>query len=126
MTAAARFAKVQRIMVRATNLVGDAVMSLPALDALRARFPRAEIVLLSKPWVSELYWYHPAVNRQIIYKPASEHRGPKGFAKLIRELRAERFDAAVLLPNSFQAAWIAWLSRVPLRIGYARDGRSLL
>ncbi len=126
MTAPARFANLQRILVRATNWVGDAVMSLPALEALRARFPRAEIVLLSKSSVSELYWYHPAVNRQIIYKPASEHRGARGFARLIRELRAERFDAAVLFQNAFQAAWIAWLARIPLRIGYATDGRSAL
>jgi len=112
--------------VRSTNWVGDAVMSIPALDALRARFPRAEIVLLSKPWVSELYWHHPAVNRQIIYKPKSEHRGPLGFAKLIRELRAERFDAAVLFQNAFHAAWMAWLARIPLRIGYARDNRGIL
>ena len=35
---------VQRILVRATNWVGDAVMSIPALEALRARYPRAEIV----------------------------------------------------------------------------------
>jgi heptosyltransferase-2 len=126
MTASDRFATVQRILVRATNWVGDGVMSLPALDALRARFPRAEIVLLSKPWVSELYWHHPAVNRQIIYKPNSEHHGPAGLARLVRELRAERFDAAILFPNAFHAAWLAWLARIPLRIGYARDGRSLL
>jgi heptosyltransferase-2 len=126
MTDPARLANVQRILVRATNWVGDAVMSLPALEALRARFPRAEIVLLSKPWVSELYWHHPAVNRQIIYKPRSEHRGPLGLAKLIRELRAERFDAAVLFQNAFQAAWIAWRARIPLRIGYGRDRRSFL
>jgi heptosyltransferase-2 len=126
MTVSARFAKLERILVRSTNWVGDAVMSIPALEALRARFPRAEIVLLSKPGVSELYWHHPAVNRQIIYKPHSEHRGPRGFAKLIRELRAERFDAAVLFQNAFQAAWMAWRARIPLRIGYARDGRGWL
>jgi heptosyltransferase II len=126
MTLAARFANVQRILVRSTNWVGDAVMSIPALEALRARFPRAEIVLLSKPWVSELYWHHPAVNRQIIYKPHGEHRGAMGFLKLVRELREERFDLAVLLQNAFHAAWMAWLARIPLRIGYARDGRSLL
>jgi len=124
--AAARFQDVQRILVQSTSWVGDAVMSLPALEALRARFPRAEIVMLSKPWVSEVYWHLPAVNRQIIFKPASEHRGSTGLIKLIRELRAERFDAAVLLPNAFQAALVAWLARIPLRIGYARDGRSLL
>lgn len=126
MTASARFANVGRILVRSTNWVGDAVMSLPALEALRQRFPRAEIVLLSKPWVNELYWHHPAVNRQIIYKPHGEHRGPWGFMKLVRELRAERFDAALLFQNAFQAAWMAYLARIPLRIGYARDGRSPL
>ena len=126
MTTAGRLASVERILVRSTNWVGDAVMTIPALEALRARLPRAEIVILAKPWVSELYLHCPAVNRQIIYKPASEHRGPLGLARLIRELRAEHFDAALLLPNSFHAAWIAWLARIPLRIGYARDGRSLL
>jgi heptosyltransferase-2 len=113
-------------MVRATNWVGDAVMSLPALDALRARFPHAEIVLVSKPWVSEIYWHHPAVNRQIIYKPNSEHRGPRGLWRLVKELQAERFDAAILFQNAFQAAWMARLARIPVRIGYARDGRSFL
>lgn len=126
MTEIARFSNVQRILVRSTNWVGDAVMSLPALDALRACFPRAEIVLLSKPSVSEVYWLHPAVNRQIIYKPESEHRGMLGFAKLIRELKAENFDAALLFQNAFQAAWMAWRARIPLRIGYACDGRGLL
>jgi len=126
MTGAARFENVQRILVRSTNWVGDAVMTIPALDALRARFPRAEIVLLTKAWVSELYWHHPALNRQIIYKPNSDHRGFMGFTRLVRELKAEHFDAALLLQNAFQAAWMAWLARIPLRIGYARDGRSLL
>ena len=121
-----RFADVQRILVRSTNWVGDAVMSIPALEALRARFPRAEIVLLAKPWVSELFWHHPAINRQIIYKPKSEHRGATGFMKLVREIREEKFDAAVLLQNAFQAAWMAYLAGIPLRIGYARDRRSFL
>ena len=121
-----QYADVQRILVRSTNWVGDAVMTIPALEALRAQFPRAEIVLLSKPWVSELFWHHPAVNRQIIYKPGSEHQGPRGFLKLVQEIKAEKFDAAVLFQNAFQAAWMAWLARIPLRIGYARDHRGFL
>ena len=123
---AARFTQVKRILVRSTNWVGDAVMTIPALEALRARFPQAEIVLLGKPWVSELFRYHPAVDRQIDYDPAGEHRGAKGFARMVSQLRAEQFDAAVLLPNSFHSAWMVWLARIPLRIGYARDGRGLL
>jgi heptosyltransferase-2 len=116
----------KKIMVRTTNWIGDAVISLPAIEALHARFPNAEIVLVSKPWVSDLYLNHPAVSRQIVYDAEGEHRGVRGFGKLVRTLRAEGFDAAVLFQNAFQAAWMAWCARIPLRIGYARDGRSAL
>ena len=63
----------QKIMVRAPNWIGDAVMALPALEALRARFPEAELVVVSKPWVSELYGQHPAVSRQIVYDREGQH-----------------------------------------------------
>jgi heptosyltransferase-2 len=101
-------------------------MSLPALEALHAHFPDAEIVLVAKPWVSELYANHPGVTRQIVFDAEGEHRGARGFWKLVRKLRAERFDAAILFQNAFQAALIAWCARIPIRIGYARDGRSWL
>jgi heptosyltransferase-2 len=116
----------RKIMVRSTNWIGDGVMSLGALEALRARYPSAEIVLVSKPWVSEMYYHLPSVNRQIIYNPEKEHRGPLGFWRLVQKLRAEGFDAAILLQNAFHAAWMAWCARIPVRIGYARDGRSSL
>jgi heptosyltransferase-2 len=116
----------KKIMVRVTNWIGDAVMSLPALEALHARFPGSEIVLVSKPWVSELYWNHPAVSRQIVYDAEGEHRGARGFWKLVRKLHSERFDAAILFQNAFQAAWMAWRAGIPVRIGYARYGRNSL
>ena len=116
----------RKIMVRATNWVGDGVISLPALEALRIRFPESEIVLVAKPWVSELYLYHPAVNRQIIYNPDREHKGVRGMKKLVEALRAEQFDAAILFQNAFQAAWMAWRAGIPLRLGYAREGRGVL
>ncbi len=116
--------KPRKIMVRATNWIGDAVLSLPALEALRAHFPTAEIVVVAKPWVSELYLYHPAVSRQIIYDPAGGHKGPGGFRRLIQSLRSENFDAAILFQNAFHAAWMAWRARIPVRVGYAREARS--
>lgn len=115
-----------KILVRAANWIGDAVISLPALEALRRQFPASEIVLVAKPWVSEVYRHYPAMLRQIIYDPAGKHRGPRGLGKLIEELRAENFDLAVLFQNAFQAAWMAWRARIPVRVGYARDGRGPL
>ncbi|MGO9272524.1 MAG: lipopolysaccharide heptosyltransferase II [Terriglobia bacterium] len=121
-----RLANPKKILVRVPNWIGDAVMSLPALEALRAQYPSAEITLVAKPWVSELYNHHFAVDRQIVYDAAGEHSGPSGFRKLVGAIRDEGFDAAILFQNALQAAWMAWHARIPQRIGYARDGRSLL
>ena len=115
-----------KIMVRATNWVGDAVMSLPALEALRARFPDTDIVVVAKPWVAELYASHPGLFRLIVYDPEGEHRGRAGFAKLIASLRQEQFEAAILFQRAFHAAWMAWRARIPVRIGYRTDGRAML
>ena len=115
-----------KILVRATNWIGDCVMSLPALEALRARFPEAEIALVAKPWVAELYLHHPAVNRLIVYDSQNEHRGARGLQKLVQRLRDERFDAAILFQNAFHAAWMAWRAHIPQRIGYGVQGRSAL
>ena len=106
------------ILVRATNWVGDAVMSLPALRAIRERFPRARITVLALAWVADLYARERFADRVILY-----HR-PRW--RMAAELRRERFDCAILLPNSFDAALTVWLVRIPERIGYSRDGRGML
>ncbi len=108
-----------RILVRATNWVGDAVMSLPALQAIRGRFPSAHIAILAKPWVADLYAREDFADEVILY-------GGKPLWRMSRELRAHRFDAAILLQNAFEAALVAWLARIPTRIGYNRDGRGAL
>jgi heptosyltransferase-2 len=111
-----------KILVRATNWVGDAVMSLPALRALRQRFPRAEITILARPWVADLYRREPFCDRIIPYTA----RAWRDKWRAGRDLAAERFDCAILLQNAFEAAAIAFVARIPERIGYARDGRSAL
>lgn len=108
-----------RILIRATNWVGDAVMCVPALIAIRQRFPRAHIAILAKPWVADLYRRESFVDEVILYNQQSRW-------KMARELRRHRFDCAILLQNAFEAALIAWLAGIPARIGYERDGRSLL
>ncbi len=97
-------------------------MSLPALRALRERFPSAEISILAKPWVADLYGREPFCDRLIPYTAAT----PGEKYQAARSLRAGHFDAAILLQNAFEAAAIAFLAGIPTRIGYARDGRSLL
>jgi len=115
-----------KLLVRATNWVGDAILSIPALAALRARWPHAEIAVLARPWVADLYRDQDLVDRLIPFDYRGRHRGVSGIERLARELRAQRFDSAVLFQYAFEAAWIAWRAGIPERIGYARDARGPL
>ncbi len=117
---------IRRILVRQVNWVGDAVLTLPALDALKQRFPLAEISLLAKPWVRDLFAGHPAVDRILDYRTEGPHRGIRGRWRLARELSQTGFDLAVVLPNSFDAAVIPWLAGIARRAGYPTDGRRWL
>jgi len=107
-----------RVLVRATNWLGDAVMSLPAIRAIRQVFPHAHIAIAARPWVADLYARETSIDSIIPYTGSR-----RAFAA---RLRAERFDGAILLQNAFDAAFIAWLARIPERIGYNRDARGLL
>ena len=113
----------ERISIRATNWLGDAVMSLPAIRAVRQACPRAEIALVARPGLADLYRRESSVDR-VLPCPMPETLGARrAFAA---RLRQERFDAMFLLPNSFGTALTAWMARIPERIGYARDGRGWL
>ena len=115
-----------RILVRAANWLGDAVMSLPALHALRERFPRAYIAVQARPWVGDLYARENFLDHIIPYVSARGAADWSGKWRAARALRAERFDCAVLLPNSFDSALVVWLAGIPRRIGYNRDRRGPL
>lgn len=115
-----------KIWIRATNWVGDAIMALPALRMIRSRFPESEIAVVARSYVAELYRDQQICNQLITCEPAGVHAGFSGRERLAEELRAYKFDLALLLQNAFEAAWLAWRAGIPERIGYARDGRSVL
>ena len=115
-----------KILIRATNWVGDAIMALPALRAVRKRFPDAEIAIVGRPYVGDIYRDQGICDQLIPYDPKGLHAGFSGRERLAAQLRAQKFDVALLLQNAFDAAWLAWRANIPERIGYARDGRSFL
>lgn len=106
--------------------MGDSILTIPALEGLRRARPDAEITLAVRPWVSELFENFPGVDRVQVYDRSARHGGWRGRSKFVAELAEQRFDLAILLPNSFESAYLAWRAGIPDRIGYATDGRSLL
>src|SRR5262249_13701860 len=114
----------ERILVRGTNWLGDAVMTTPALERLRSSFPDARITLLATPLTAGLFQSAPFINEVIEYRRREE--GVKAFFDAIKQIRACRFDLAVLFQNAFEAALLAVMGGARLRIGFAAQGRGLL
>ena len=115
-----------KILVRAPNWVGDAVMAIPSLEAIRRTHAGDEICVLARPVVADLYSGQLFADRILPYDFRGRHKGWLGREKLVAELRKEKFDVAVLLQNAFEASWLAWRAGIPERIGYARDARGPL
>lgn len=116
----------RNVLVRVPNWVGDAVLALPALRALRQALPAAQITLLARPWVADVFPLEELRMSLIPYDTQREHRGLGGKLRIAARLRREQYDLALLLQNAFDAAFLAWLARIPARAGYARDARRVL
>ena len=118
---------IKRILVRATNWIGDSVMTLPALMEIRKNFPHAQISVLLRPWVRPIFESLPYVDHIITYdKKKGMVQNLMEFMRIISLLRAKQFDMAILFQNAFEAALIAFMSGIRVRLGHDTDGRGFL
>jgi heptosyltransferase-2 len=106
-----------RIAMFLPNWIGDAVMATPAIRAVRQKHPAARIVAVGRQHVADTLHGSPWIDEWLMSGST---------LPLAAELRARSMDQAILFPNSFRSALIAWLGRCRQRIGYARQGRSWL
>jgi heptosyltransferase II len=113
-----------KIIVRGTNWVGDAVMTIPALRELRRIFPDAEITLHTRSWAEGIF-RDAALFDEILTFDKSKSKIKDALANA-KELKNYNFDLAVLFPNSFETALVAKMAKIPRRFGYAKEGRSFL
>ncbi|HEY2797247.1 MAG TPA: lipopolysaccharide heptosyltransferase II [Thermoanaerobaculia bacterium] len=104
-------------LVIAPNWIGDAVMSLPVLRALRRRHPGDRLAVLARSGPAAVYRAEGSADQVL---------GRGALLPDARRARAGEFDEVWLLPNSFRAALLALLSRAPRRLGYATDRRGAL
>ena len=107
----------ERVLVRAPNWVGDAIMVTPALRSLRRGLPQAHITVEARPFLRDLLADLDSVD-EFLPDPGKRLRD---LVRRVRRLRERRFDFALLFPDSQRAALAPFLARIPVRFGYARD-----
>ena len=115
-----------KIMIRAANWVGDAIMSTPVIRAVRKNFPKATITVLAKPWVIPVYENNPYIDKILLYDSKGCHKKGFGTLKLAKDLREYQFDLAILMQNAFEAGLLAFLAGIKERVGYNTDARGFL
>jgi len=114
-----------KIAIFCPNLIGDTVMATPAIRALKENYPDASLIGVIKPHVAPTLDGAPWFDELIHFDPRSKNPAVRT-RQVVQTLRQRRPDLAVLLPNSFRSAIVAWLSGASRRIGYGRSGRAIL
>ena len=113
---------IKRVVVRGTNWVGDSLMTIPALRALRRVLPDAHITLVIRPGTKGIFSEADFIDEILVY----DRKNAFSIVAQVREWKRRKFDLAVLFQNAFEAALIPFLAGVPLRLGYATESRQAL
>ncbi len=108
-----------RMVIRSPNWLGDAVMCVPAVRAIKRGRPDAHVTILVKSKLADLWRAVPDVDEIIEIRPGISIFG---VAKMLRN----RFDAAVVFPNSIRSAMEVWLAAIPRRAGFPAPWRDRL
>lgn len=117
----------RRLLVVLPNWVGDVALATPTLRAIREHYSSAHIGYLMRPYVRDVLGPCNWCDETFFWGQSKSKAGKQdAFLRLARKLRQSKFEVAVLLTNSFRSALISRLAKIPHRVGYTRDGRSLL
>jgi heptosyltransferase-2 len=109
-----------RILIRSSNWLGDAVMSVPAVRAIKNGRPDVHVTIAAPDKIAPMWKLIPEVDAII---PLSEG----SLLPVVRQLRQQMpFDVVILFPNSLRVALETWLSGIPRRVGYRGHCRSWL
>jgi len=116
---------VSRILVRGVNWVGDTILTYPTVQKLKSLFPHSHLAILVPSHLIDLWKTFPYADEII---PFQKKRGFGSIwedLNLSQSLKERNFDLAIIFPRSFRSAFQAYLARIPIRIGYQDEGRSL-
>ena len=112
-------------LIIAPNWIGDLVMAQP-LFALLKNDPNERLTLVVPASLEAVAAAMPELDRVVLTAFLHGKLQWRARVQLARDFGSDRFDRAIILPNSFKSALIPWLARISMRIGYVGEARRLL
>jgi len=119
------FSNVNSILVRGVNWVGDTILTYPSVQGVKELFPHSRLTVLVPNHLIGLWKTFPCVDEIIPFQKRSGVGSVWEDVQISRFMRKRRFDLALIFPRSFRSAFQIYLARIPIRIGYQDEGRSL-
>ena len=117
----------QRILIIQTAFLGDLILTIPLITGIKKAKKNCFLSVLLIPNTQEVLEGHPAVDELIVYDKKGKDKTLYRFLKLIKKVRERKFDMVIIPHRSFKSACLAFLSNIPLRIGFNRSqGRIFL
>jgi heptosyltransferase-2 len=116
----------KRILITRTDRIGDVVLSLPTIRAVRTAFPDGYIAIMVQPRMDSILIGNPYLNEVIIYDKDNKHKGILKNISFINWLKGKKFDMALNLHSTKRINLLCFLAGIPKRIGYARGKADFL
>ena len=111
----------KNILIVRTDRLGDVVLTTPSIKALREAFPQARLSILVSPATYDLVDGNGLLDEVLIDDRRHEHKGPWGFIRLVRVIRARKFDLAVIFHTKKRTNVLCFLAGIPVRLGYKNN-----
>jgi heptosyltransferase II len=115
----------KNILVVQTAFIGDVILTLPLVQVCKKLYPHAAIDVVVVPSAKELCLNHPDIRETIAFDKRGADGGVGGLVRLSRVLKPRRYDLAIVPHRSLRSSLLAWLSRIPVRIGFDRSAGSM-
>jgi heptosyltransferase-2 len=117
---------IQRILIIQTAFLGDVILCTPLIKATRKLFPNSFISFLLIPETKNILENNPHLNEIIVYDKKGEDKGVKNFFKMVEKIKKRNFDLALIPHRYLRSALLAYLAKIPQRIGFDKSSGSFL
>jgi len=116
----------KKILIARTDRIGDVILSLPAIKAVRKAFPGDYIAIMVQPRIDDILKGNPDIDEVIVYDKNKKHKGVLKNLGFIKWLKAKKFDMVLNLHSTKRMNLLCFLAGIPVRIGYARGKADFL